>query len=147
MQSAAVPLVALVAVLLAALAGCAAAATPYADFHAAATEYLEMDHTRVAAIGAAQLAGDRETAIRLAGDALAEYERFVSRFKAMTPAECYRAGHAGAVAAAEATLAVVRSWAGGDLPADADAEGFFRRYELKPQWKHTLDSAEVVCGG
>lgn len=124
----------------------AGSAAQYTAFRQASEAYLAMDRAAVAAIGAAQLDGDEAAAVDLAKKAVAEYERQRALLAAMTPAECYRVGHAAALAAVDATLAVVRGWAAGELPSDAEAAGFFQRYELKPQWKHTLDSAEVPCG-
>jgi hypothetical protein len=134
-----------------ALAGCAAAASPspsgtgYREFRSAAEAYLAMDRARVAAIGEAQLGGARERAVELAAQAVPEYEQQLAGLEAMPPLDCYREAHAATIAAVRATLEQVRGWAAGNLPG-AEAEGFYLRYELKPQWKHTLDSEAVGCG-
>jgi hypothetical protein len=127
--------------------GCGASATAYATFRDASEAYLEMDRDLVAGIGAAQLGGDPAAAVALAKEAVPLYERRRDALAAVVPLACYRDAHVATLAAVEATLAAVRRWAGGSLPAEAEAEGFYRRYELKPQWKHTLDSAAVPCGG
>lgn len=135
-----------VVLLIGMVAGCGPAPRGYGDFRAASEAYLAMDRARVAAIGQAHLAGEEARAAGLAGEAVPEYERARDRLAAMAPQPCYAEAHAATIAAVDATLASVRAWAAGKLPEDEEADGFYLRYALKPQWKHTLDSAAVSCG-